>query len=253
VAVADVCSVVRWIQPRERRRRRRKASGECGPRGACYGRRRRHSRRLRGGAGAQQRRRAARVPEGTGWSWWYRLAAATGAVRGWRRHSQAATGKCSGGVVSSWAKGEGAGGASWQRLAKYEGVQGWTMWVSRPLGHALHSISLLRWKRFLGVSIGRSFPFGCAGPTEEHCPLFLMYFSFREKSSRVSRRLFLSPFARRVFGRTVRADCFSFRRVRPIWRGGAGARGVVAVLKWAVGKSGARQFIVGHMLTLRKN
>jgi hypothetical protein len=28
-------------------------------------------------------------------------------------------------------------------------------------------------KRFLGVSIGRSFPFGCAGPTEEHCPLFL--------------------------------------------------------------------------------
>jgi hypothetical protein len=50
---------------------------------------------------------------------------------------------------------------------------------------------------------------------------------FREKSSRISRHRFLSFFARRVFGRTVRADCLSSRHVRAIWRGGAGARSVV--------------------------
>jgi hypothetical protein len=148
--------------------------------------------------------------------------------------------------VSSWARSEGAGGASCQRLAKCEGVQGWSMWVSRPPGHALLSTSLLRGKRFLGVSIGRSFLFACAGPTEEHCPLFLglcvvIFLVPRHRETHVFFFLrivlsgfaapFLSPFARRVFGRTVRADCFSFRRVRSIWRGGAGARGVVAGLK----------------------
>jgi hypothetical protein len=56
---------------------------------------------------------------------------------------------------------------------KGKGVQGWSAWMSRPLRHALHSLSLFFGKRFFGVSIGRSFPFGCAGPTEEHCPLFL--------------------------------------------------------------------------------
>jgi hypothetical protein len=91
-------------------------------------------------------------------------------------------------------------------------------------------------KRFLGVSIERNFPFGCAGPTEEHCPLFLgpcvvISLALRRRETHVLffprkvlsgfTALFLSPFARRIFCRTVRADCFSFRRVRPIWCGGA--------------------------------
>jgi hypothetical protein len=43
--------------------------------------------------------------------------------------------------------------------------------------------------------------------------------------------LFLLPFARKVFGRSVRADCFSSRHVWAIWRGGADAQDVVFKLK----------------------
>jgi hypothetical protein len=90
-----------------------------------------------------------------------------------RRHSQAATGGATAAWISSWARGEGAGGVSWQRLAKGEEVQGGTMWVSRPLRLALHSLSSSARKNvFFACKYGRSFPFGCAGPTNEHCPLF---------------------------------------------------------------------------------
>jgi hypothetical protein len=139
--------------------------------------------------------------------------------------------------VSSSARGEGAGGASWQRLAKCEGVQGWSMWVSRPLGYALHSISLLRGKRFLGVSIGRSFPFGCAGPTEEHSPLFLglcvvIYLAPRRREAHVLffPRKVLSGFAVPFFiafrAKSFRPHdpsrlfFFSARAAHLAWRGG---------------------------------
>jgi hypothetical protein len=91
------------------------------------------------------------------------------------------------------------------------------------------------------------FPFDRAGPTPNisflpgktstvifpapsHSETHVLFFS--EKSPLGFRgALFLLPFVRRVFGRTVRADCFSSRHVRVIWRGGAGARGLVFGLK----------------------
>jgi hypothetical protein len=167
---------------------------------------------------------------------------------GRRRPSLAATGR----AAAAWSQlaGQGRGGRR-RELAvageKGKGVQGWSMWMSRPLGHALHSLSLFFGKRFLGVSIGRSFPFGFARPTDETLPFvpralrrhFLaprrrethVLFFPRKVLSGFAAPFFLLPFARRVFGRRVRADCFSFRRVWPICRGGAGARDVVAALK----------------------
>jgi hypothetical protein len=117
----------------------------------------------------------------------------------------AAMGSAAGTWSSSEARGEGAGGANWPRLDEGEGVQGWMMLVSRPLGHALHSQSLfarkpflrVRWKKFSFQSRGaycRIFPL-FVGPStvifQRRFAVKTYAFLFREKTSRVSRRLLI--------------------------------------------------------------
>jgi hypothetical protein len=60
------------------------------------------------------------------------------------------------------ARGEGSGGASWRRLVKGEGVQGRMMSMSRPLRHALRSLSVIARKN-LYVPSGEVFPLVARG------------------------------------------------------------------------------------------
>jgi hypothetical protein len=190
--------------------------------------------------GKQERRRRQRAYLGVDEARGHGPAAAARCRGGWRRlrgqRRWRRNGECrvrgpgaraSGGGGVESARGPGArgpearAGSGWQ---KGKGVQEWSMWMSRPLGHALHSLSLLCGKRFLGVSIGRNFPFGCAGPTDEHCPLFLglcvvislaprgfaapFFIAFRAKSFRphgTSRLFFFSARAAHLVRRGGRA------------------------------------------------
>jgi hypothetical protein len=116
--------------------------------------------------------------------------------------------------------------------------------VSRPLRLALHSLSLSRGKNF-HVPPGEVFPLVAQGLLR-NITLFpralrrhFLAPRRREKHVLFFPRKVLSCFAAPFFiafrAKNFRphgsADCMSFRRVRPIWCGWAGARGVVAVLK----------------------
>jgi hypothetical protein len=129
------------------------------------------------------------------------------------------------------------------------------MWVSRPLAHALHWITLLRGKTFSRRLNQAKFSHWLRGAywgTLSFVPLALRrHFSsadtprnactfLSEKSPLGFCGAFFYRLSREEFSAARPSRLFFFSARALIWRGGAGARGVVAGLKWALEKSGAR-------------